>query len=302
MYPITLLQVHLMRYVGASTPLAIPSASGHLSGALFSPVSPGDYPCIILCHGAFEYKENFFRFAECLAEQGFHALAIDMPGHGQSDGERHCINIPAWVSGISSVIDNLVQAGISRRIGVFGFSSGGTAVLEAAITEPRINAVATLDATVRNYMGFWDTLLFQSLIGIAKLKRRLTGTEWRLDLTGELKKAKVAHDPEVNQGIVTDPRMIEAYRALPLPGAAPCAFVDTLKRVGAIKAPILVMHGQEDQIDNVKTAHLLFERLTCEKSLEIIPESGHCGHLDTHSKKIMALTARWMAAYLKPAS
>jgi len=281
-------------------PLVIPSKYGHLSGVLFSPEPDGDRPSVIFCHGAFEYKENFFPFARFLAGIGFHALAMDMPGHGQSAGERHCIDIPAWISAISSAIDTLERLNIGdhRRIGALGFSSGGTAVLEAPLVEPRLKAIATLDATIRNYMGFWDTLLFRSLTAIGTFKKRLTGTEWRLNLTTVLKNAKVAFDPEINRRIVTDPLMLEAYRALPLPGAAPCAFVDTIDRIDAVSIPTLVMHGENDQIDKIDTAHLLYNRLTCEKQLEIIPDSGHCGHLDSSRDRIMTLTGNWMSVHL----
>ncbi len=279
--------------------IGIPFRTGHLAGACFSSNGSSAGPCVILCHGAFEYKENFFPFARHLAKQGIHAVVIDMPGHGQSCGERFHIDIPAWVSAISSTIDFISQAiADPGRIGIFGFSSGGTAVLEAAICDHRIKVLATLDATVRNYMNVWDTFLFKLLIGLGVTKKRLTGTDWRVDLTGVLKKAHVASDSGVNQQIISDPRMIEAYHGFPLPGAAPCAFVDTLRRVDAVCVPTLVLHGKDDRIDPLESAYLLYNRLTCIKSLEIIPDSGHCGHLDTNCDMIMELVAEWMMLHL----
>lgn len=279
--------------------IGIPFRTGQLAGACFSSNGHSAGPCVILCHGAFEYKENFFPFARHLAGAGIHAIVIDMPGHGQSTGDRFHIDIPAWVAAISATIEYASQqVADPDRIGLFGFSSGGTAVLEAAICDPRIKAIATLDATVRNYMNAWDTVLFKLLIGLGKTKKRLTGTDWRVNLTNVLEKAEVACDPDVNQQIVSDPRMIEAYRCLPLPGAAPCAFVDTIERVDAIRIPSLILHGKEDRIDPLDSAHLLYNRLTCEKSLEIIPNSGHCGHLDTNGDMIMRLVGQWMTSHL----
>ncbi len=280
--------------------MTIQTDTGAVAGALFAPDAAGPFPCVVLCHGAFEYKENFFSFCRGLTRQGLAAAAIDMPGHGESAGDRYAIDVDAWVSAICAAIDFLIDEPVAdaQRMGAFGFSSGGTAVLEAALKEPRIRALATLDATVQNYMGTWDTFLFKMLTRIGGLKKQLTGSDLRLNLQSVLKKAHVAYDPAVNEAIVSDPRLLAAYAALPLPGAAACAFVDTMDRVGGITAPTLVMHGENDQIDTKETAFQLFERLDCEKSIEIIPESGHCGHLDTHHEMILDLLANWMSTHL----
>jgi alpha-beta hydrolase superfamily lysophospholipase len=272
------------------TAALFPSDAGH----------PGPAPCLILCHGAFEKKENFFEFAEFLAEKGFAAIALDMPGHGESGGPRAHLDMGQWVKAIQAVIDYLpTQKSIdAERIGAFGFSSGGTAVLEAALVEPRIKTLITLDATVRNYLNLWETLFFKFLVNASRVKKRLTGTDWRFNLLWVLKSANVAFDPAVNQQIISDPSLIEAYAAFPLPGAAACALVDTLNRVHEIQVPTLVMHGTEDQVDPPETARLLFDALTCEKILELIPESGHSGHLDTQKTAVMNHTSKWAQKYL----
>lgn len=280
--------------------MTIQAKTGAVAGALFAPEAPGPFPAVILCHGAFEYKENFFAFCRGLTRHGLAATAIDMPGHGESGGERYAIDVDAWVDAIGATIDMLGDRAevADDRVGAFGFSSGGTAVLEAALKDRRIKAIATLDATVQNYMGRWDTFLFKLLTGFGTLKKHLTGSDLRLNLQSVLKSAQVAHDPETNAAIVSDPRMLAAYAALPLPGAAACAFVDTIDRVETINVPTLVMHGEDDRIDAKETAEQLFERLTCKKSLEIIPDSGHCGHLDTHQSMILDLLASWMSTHL----
>jgi len=109
---------------------------------------------------------------------------------------------------------------------------------------------------------------------------------------------KTNHDLTVNPSIISDPRMIDAYSAFPLPGAAPCAFVDTIKRIHKISIPPLVMHGEDDHIDPLKTAKMIFESLTCKKLIEFLPQSGHCGHLDTQKLKMMQLTADWSLKHL----
>lgn len=273
-----------------------------IAAVLFLPEagSSPQSPCLIICHGAFEYKENFFELARFLAAGNIGSLVLDMPGHGESTGDRHHIDIDLWVRAIRCGIDWLENRPDidNRRIGAFGFSSGGTAVFEAALAEPRLKALITLDATVRNYLGFWDTLVFKILNTAGTIKRKFSGADLRLNIVRELNKAVVAHDPAVNHTIISDPRLIKAYSAFPLPGAAPCAFVDTIRRVHLISAPTLVIHGLDDHVDPPDTARVIFKTLSCEKALALLPNSGHCGHLDAAREQVMLLTRDWAEKHL----
>ena len=104
----------------------------------------------------------------------------------------------------------------------------------------------------------------------------------------------MAADPEVEKRLQADPRLREAFMAFPFPGAAEAFFVDTIKRASKIKAPTLVLWGEEDKVDPPETARMLFEALACRKQLHIIPGNGHVGHLDRNRHEVFALTADWV--------
>ena len=271
-----------------------------LTADLYRPEGNGPRPAVVFSHGAFEFRENFREFGRFLAGRGIAALIPDMPGHGDSGGERYHIDIDRWVDAIGSAIDFLENGeGIpAGAIGAFGFSSGGTAVLEAALVDSRLAALVTLDATVRNYLGFWDTIGFKSLIAIGRLKRRLTGRDLLLKMPHLLDTAEMTCDPALNRRLRSDSRLRAAYSALPLPGAAPCSFVDTIRRVERITIPTRVIHGGHDRVDPPETGTMLHKRLTCVKDLHILPRSGHFGHLDHDRDRVMELTAGWMLEHL----
>ncbi|WP_250657558.1 dienelactone hydrolase family protein [Alkalimarinus coralli] len=125
-----------------------------------SSVSSTGFPAVILCHAAIDYKEYFFDFARFLAKSVYAALAIDMHGHGESGGEKYHVKMAEWVPDIKAAIEALCSHDDinSSRIDAFGFSSGGTAVLEAAAQKFRIKALVTLDATVRNVINPLDVV------------------------------------------------------------------------------------------------------------------------------------------------
>src|ERR1051325_10075847 len=136
----------------AKEAVCLNSLGDKLAGMLFLPDSSQPAPAVIVCHGAGEFKENYFEMCELLAERGIASLAIDMHGHGESAGNRFCVEMREWVPDIQAALDFLEKhpAIDGDRIGAFGLSSGGTAILEAALVDRRLKALVALDATVRN--------------------------------------------------------------------------------------------------------------------------------------------------------
>jgi uncharacterized protein len=274
-----------------------------LVGKLFLPDSASAAPALLICHGAGHFKESYFELAEYLAGRGIAAFTVDMCGHGESEGPRFHTVIKQWVVDVRAAVDFLSKHSRidSERIAGFGISSGGTAVLEAALTDPRLRALIAMDATVRNSLPVPMTLILKTFVGLGKIKRALTGKDLKVPLA-KMGPLHLASDPEVNAKLVNDPKTMEAFMALPFPGATEAFFVDTIKRVSGIKVPTLVIWGEDDQLDPPETAKLLFAALACKKQLEIIPGNGHAGHVDRNKEKVFGLTADWVLGNLQTAA
>jgi uncharacterized protein len=276
-------------------PINFRSLGDVISGALFTPTSAEPSPVLIICHGAGEFKENYFEMCNVLAGRGVASLVMDMHGHGESGGERFCVRMNEWVSDIRSAIDFLAtRPEIDKnRIGAFGLSSGGTAILEAAVLDFRLNVLVALDATVRNSLALPLTCFLKFLVLLGRIKKVCMGREWRVPLAKMSGEFHLASDPNVQRELLADPRALAAFMNFPFPGGGEAFFVDTLKRVSRIKAPTLVLWGEDDKLDPPESGRLLHNALTCEKELHIIPGNGHVGHLDRNKEKVFALTADW---------
>ena len=272
------------------------SLGDELAGKLYLPATSRPAPALIVCHGAGEYKENYAEMCELLAERGIASLALDMHGHGASGGERFFLRMNEWVADVRAAVGFLSthQRIDSNKIAAFGLSSGGTAILEAGVIEPRLKALVALDATVHNSLPAATAIPLKVFLALGKVKRGLTGKTLRLPLAKMSVGPKMASDPEINSRIMGNPRSTEAFMSYPLPGAEEAFFVDTITRVSQIVAPTLVVWGEDDELDSPDTARLLFETLTCKKRLEIVAGNGHVGHLDRNRTKVFALTAEWL--------
>ena len=128
-----------------------------IAGELYKPkdfdkgVNTGKkYPAIIVVHPAGGVKEQVAGlYAKRLAQKGFVTLAYDAAYQGESGGEPHYLENPASrVEDVRSAVDYLTTLPFIDKdnIGVLGICAGGGYAFNAAETEMRIKAVATVSA------------------------------------------------------------------------------------------------------------------------------------------------------------
>lgn len=260
----------------------------------------GHAPVLVVSHGTGECKNSYLEMASYLADRGIASLLLDMHGHGDSGGIPYHVRMKEWVADLNAALDYLETRDDvdMQRIGAFGISSGGTAILEATLVDPRLRALVTLDATVMNTLSKSLTITMGLLSFIGRIKLALTGSDLRFSIVKMLSDVELVSDPEINARLQRDPGKIRAFQNFPLPGATESFFVDTIRRVHQVKIPTLVIWGEDDQLDPVSTAHTLYNALTCPKRLEIVPGNGHAGHLDRNRVQVFALTADWLLQHL----
>ncbi|NJB93199.1 alpha/beta hydrolase [Xanthomonas arboricola] len=125
----------------------------HIAANLFKPSGYDGtkrYPAVVIVHPIGGVKEQTAGlYALHLARNGYITLAFDATYQGDSGGEPRLMELPASrVDDISSSIDFLsTHANVNAEsIGLLGICGGGGYALNAAQTEMRIKAVATVSA------------------------------------------------------------------------------------------------------------------------------------------------------------
>ncbi|HEY1037744.1 MAG TPA: alpha/beta hydrolase [Candidatus Paceibacterota bacterium] len=285
------------------TSLFFNSKEARIAGTLFVPESPAasTSPALLVCHGAGDFKENFYELAEFLSANGIASLCIDMHGHGESEGDRFAVRMSEWTADISAAIDFLLSQPTINPDDIhgFGFSSGGTALVEfaASAQDQKMKSLILLDATVRDLFNPTERLLMKTAVLFARIKKSITGTDLKLNLKALeffSGKSKLAASQELNKQIEQDERFNAALRSFPLPGGSEAFFTDAIKCVPRIRIPTLVLWGGEDRIDPPETAQILFDALTVSKQLQVIPGNGHAGHLDMNKERVFQHTLTWL--------
>jgi alpha-beta hydrolase superfamily lysophospholipase len=272
------------------------SLGAAIKGWFYLPETEGPFPVLLISHGAGEHHGNYLELCEYLSDRGIASLVLDMHGHGESEGERFHVRMEQWVPDLGAAIEFLSHDARIHpgKICALGLSSGGTAILEAALVDHRLCALIALDATVRTSLPFVFDVILRVCIFLGSIKKICTGKDLRWPLAKLTGPIPLAANPEVDKRLCADPTTLKSTLAFPFPGAKEAFYIDTIKRVDRITAPTLVIWGEEDKLDTPETARLLFQKLRCEKALHIIAGNGHVGHLDQNRAEVFRLTEDWM--------
>ncbi len=101
----------------------------------------------ICCHGMLSTKDSakHTRVAETLAAEGIAALRFDFAGCGESEGDFAETSYSSRVDDLKAAVEHLVGLGAERLV-LFGSSMGGAVALLTAARDERIVAIATLAA------------------------------------------------------------------------------------------------------------------------------------------------------------
>lgn len=222
-------------------------------------------PWLLFVHGAGMDHTVWILQSRYFAHHGFNALAIDLPGHGRSEG------LPAAsIEASADWLNRLLEALGCARAALVGHSMGALVVLETAARYPeRTAAVAMLGATVP--MAVSDGLLEAAaaddhsafdMINIwghgfsARIGRHPIPGMW---MTGGALRLLERSAPGV---LHTDLRACNDYRV-------------GLESAAKLDCPALALMGRQDLMTPPKTARALLAALPDCHSVTL----EACGHM-----------------------
>lgn len=245
--------------------LSFNNANGDtLSAVLHHPIqSPAG--AAILCHGMESAKnsEKLIFLAQSLAERGILALRFDFRYVGESSGQFADITYSGEVEDLRAAYE-VLQSHRPGKTAIFGSSMGGTVALLFAANEPRVAAVASLAAPVHPE-NFPKRVLTTKQLQRWRERGFTTYNGQRLNLA-----------------------LLDDLEKLNVPAT-----------VRQIRCPVLILHGDADEVVPVAEAYELHDSLSATKRLAIFKDTDHRFSDPRIMRDAMTQALDWLSQHVR---
>jgi pimeloyl-ACP methyl ester carboxylesterase len=223
-------------------------------------------PTLVLIHGVGEIGTADYYPVLAQLSRDRHVLAVDLPGFGRSNPEDQDFGPER----LAHSVDTVVRQCATGPIDVLGHSSGGAlALLFASLRSDVVRRLVLADVA---------GVLRPEVLLHGQLHQTLTPMRERVPVLSKAVEKTGSVIIDAIQALVPSAKSVSKTGLLgDSPGVlAATALLDYNfgPAIAAVRAPTLILWGQEDYVMPTRIAHLLDERI--EKSeLAFIPGAGH---------------------------
>jgi dipeptidyl aminopeptidase/acylaminoacyl peptidase len=236
-----------------------------LAGELHRPEAAGPHPGLCICHGIPAVPFNpqdtgYHDLAARFAASGFATLLFNFRGAGLSDGD---FDMLGWSRDVGAALTALsaVDSVDASRLFLMGFSGGAAASIHRAAYDARVSGVVSC-ASPADFRDLIEGPALAACISrwreIGIIRDAAFPTDMDAWVSGFLEVAPVAH-------------------------------------VGRIPPrPLLLMHGDADEVVPVSHAHRLFEAAGQLAQLVIVPGGAHRLRVD---ERAMSAALEWLHSH-----
>jgi pimeloyl-ACP methyl ester carboxylesterase len=236
--------------------------------------SAGTGPPVLLVHGNSSSGLSFQHQLESPLGQEFRLVAIDLPGHGQSEpatDPQAAYTLPGYASIVVGVAERL---GLKQAVFV-GWSLGGHIVLEAS---------GQLSQAAGFMIYGTPPIGFPPAMAEAFLPHPAMNYTFKAELSAEEIQAFVAafFAPEVTdipEQFMADVRRTDGRARQVMGGSiGPGGYKDEIEVVAQLSTPLAIVHGEREQLVNGAYVSALTLPTLWRGALQIIPKAGHAPH------------------------
>lgn len=224
-----------------------------LFGAFYSGKGDGPHPTALVLHGIPGIEKNT-DIAYALRDKGWNALIFHYRGSWGSGGKYTLAGIP---SDVSAALNHLINGEYNvdaDRIALVGHSLGGWAAIISAARNARVKAVVTIGGI--SDMRSWS-LSQEEATDMARFLSHTSGGE----ILSQIRALGQTRNP-----------------------------VDVIDNIGML--PILIVHGDLDEMVPIDQARLLHDRSNRTAELVVIDGADHS--FSSHRKQMVDVVVDWL--------
>jgi len=239
-----------------------------------------------VAHGLGEHSGRYEAFARAMGARGMATYALDLRGHGKSEGQRgHVDYWSQWTDDIAAFVA-LVEGQASGEVIPVGHSFGGAAMLSTALA-----------GKLKNSRRF--------IVSSPALKLKVEVPGWKVALGDFTSRVlpRVAMSNEVDAATVSRlPEVVEAYRRDPLVHSMISSRMFTewrraaeqiLAHADRITIPFLILAGDADQLIDSSGSEQLHAKAAANSTLHLLPGRYHEPFNDVGSGEVFDIVGAW---------
>ncbi len=249
---------------------------------------------VVLIHGLGEYGGRYVDIGRSFVDRGYVFVAGDLRGHGLSEGRRAFVSrLDDFMDDLDRYLDEIRARFPGKPLFLYCFSMGSTIGAEYLIRRhPR------LAGAILSSGGYLLPPASVAAMGKLKVLRHIVPTMAISNGMGP-NRSKVCHDISVLDAYDADPLVYKKI-TVGLASVFMDANVEILARVGEIRVPLLVMHGEDDIIAIPEGSKRLAEGVHGDVTLKLWPGLYHFIHHEPDGAKeqVLSFAADWLDAHL----
>jgi alpha-beta hydrolase superfamily lysophospholipase len=250
-----------------------------------SPDPPKAY--FVIVHGLGEHSGRYKHMAQALTSAGIAVHAIDLRGHGQSEGTRgHTPGMGAFVDDLDRLINEISP---DLPVFLYGHSLGGLiAIHYALIHQDRLRGLLASAPAIQRH---FEVPLYKLILG------RIMSGIWPsfLQETG-LDPDDLTRLEQVNQAYRDDP-LVHSKASARLFTAATDGGPEALERASELRLPTAVIQGGQDRLIVADASLKFYEQLGAQdKTWIFIPDAFHETHNEADGDQVIKQISEWVLA------
>ena len=248
---------------------------------------------VVLVHGYAEHSGRYEHVAERLVNHGYAVYALDLRGHGRSEGKRAFVrSMDELVADVRDLLNRVRQREPGLPLFLLGHSMGGAIVGRLLVdSQPEIAGVILSGAVLRGGRGF-DTVAQEVFIALGRLFPRLP--------LSKLGSEVISRDPAVREQYDNDPLVYRGRMAAGTFSAIVRAAKVIDRRMESITLPLLILHGGADALISPEGSEQLYKRAgSQDKTLKIYDGLFHEVLNEPEKEQVIYDIVVWLDAHTR---
>ena len=245
---------------------------------------------VVIVHGINEHSGRYARLAADLTGRGYAVYAMDLRGHGRSDGERVMVrSFDEYLDDVEDLLQRVAEREPGKTLFLLGHSMGGAIVALLTIVRPPNIRGLILSSPALSIGG--------SVFPVLRKLAAFFSAVWPTLRVVGIGHRFISHDPAVIAAFKNDPLVF--HGRLPVRTAA-----ELLRAAGCIQAqmeavrlPLLILHGTGDYMTDPNGSRQLFRRAaSSDKTLRLYPGLYHEVFSEAERDQAVADLLGWLDA------